>query len=198
MLGLVSLAGWARAERLIEIPTGTKIPFGAVRFERVQPLGGGREGESLLGLGIGLSFDTELRLVDRGGGRQIGTFDFAYNYVTPFMGLTPGISFGVQDALSRSERGRRYFAALTYRDPAQAIGGELPLDLTLGFFYGRDRSTPFIGVSMPFAEPMRLLMEHDGLELRAGVELRPLPGLRGRVIFSDRSVLTSLGYMLRF
>jgi len=183
VIGLFAAASLVQADRLITIPTGRKLAYGTVRYEfRLDPSGSGNP-ESLLGIGIGTSFDMELRTEDQPGQRTTGTFDLAYNFLGAVPGLLPGLSLGVQDALDQTRDGRRFFAATTFREPFETLNGEFPADITLGMFIAK-KSTPFVGVEVPFSKEFHLLAEHNGIRIAAGAEYRPIPliNLRAQVI----------------
>ena len=125
------------------------------------------------------------------------TFDLAYNVIAPLPDLSPGISFGVQDVLDETPEGRRAYGAITFRPIFTTINGDVPADVTLGFFQGR-YTQAFVGVSFPFARQFRLLAEHNGDQPSAGFELRPRPNLGFRIQFRERETLASLQLTTRF
>ena len=188
---LTLLAAVAPADRLITIPTGRKLPYGTVRYEfRYQPFEGGTQ-ENLLGLGISTAFDMEIR-TDRGIGESTtGTFDIAYNLIAALPGLSPGISFGVQDALDHTPDGRRFFGVVTFREPFSTINGDFPADITVGVM-GAKKVTPIVGVEVPFSKEVHLLVEHNGLRIASGMEFRPKPWLNLRAqIIGTRTELSA-------
>jgi hypothetical protein len=192
-----SLSVAAHADRLISVPTARKIPYGIVRYEfRAEPKDTGKR-EHLLGLGIGTSFDMELRLDQQPGEKADGTFDLAYNYIAPIQGLVPGLSMGVQDALDRTPEGRRFFGAATFRQPFSTMNGDFPADVTLGVM-GEKRWTPYVGVLVPFSKEFHLLAEHDGERISAGLELRPIPEINLRFQVRGQRTLVSVQATTRF
>jgi hypothetical protein len=197
VLPIFLLAALGHADRLIAVPTARKIPYGTVRYEfRGEPRQVG-ERENLLGLGIGTSFDMELRLDQEPGERSVGTFDFSYNYIAPLAGLVPGLSMGIQDAMDRTEDGRRFFGAATFRQPFSTLNGDFPADMTIGFFAAKHWS-PFVGVLVPFSKEFHLLAEHNGNRIAAGFEYRPIPVLNLRFQVRGQRPLLSAQLTTRF
>ncbi len=196
-LSLLGLASLASADRVLTVPTARKLTYGTVRYEfRAEPKQRGAR-EHLLGVGIGPAYELELRTEWKNDRVSVGTFDFAYNLIAPIPELSPGISFGVQDALDQTFDGRRFYLATTFRPIFSTVNGDVPADVTLGLFQGR-YTHPFVGVSLPFAREFRLLAEHNGFRPQAGFELRPRPNLGLRIAFRERQTLTSLQYSTRF
>lgn len=172
LAGAFSIAAISLADRLITIPTGRKVPFGSVRYEvRFEPSRSGAQ-EQMMAVGVNSFVDMELRADRERGARDAGTFDLSYNYIAPIQGISPGISFGVQDAVDHSSDGRRFFGVITYREPYNTLDGEYPADITLGIFAGKHWS-PFVGVSIPFSKAFHFLAEHNGNRVSAGFEFRP-------------------------
>lgn len=193
-----ALAGPALADRLITIPTGSKIPFRTVVGEYVFEKSRSRTVEAYLGLGIGKSFDMELRSERIDEEEQIGTFDLGYNYIAPIRGFGPGLSVGVQDVANRSRDGRRaYFAATFLEGTPSTMIGDTPASLTVGYM-GGSINAAFVGVMMPFTDTFRLLAEHNGRRITAGVEYRPAPWVGLRLLFRERDTLLSASLTRHF
>lgn len=194
MLGLSAVAA---ADRLITIPTGRKLPFGTVRYEfRAEPKQRGAR-EHLLAAGIGTSFEIEARTSWLQDDRGTGTFDLAYNVIAPIPDLSPGISFGVQDAMDETEDRRRFYAAITFRPYFTTANGDTPGEVTLGVLQG-EYTHPFVGVGIPFTREFRLLAEHNGLRPAAGFEYRPKPNLGFRIQFREHQTMASLQLTTKF
>ena len=191
------LAAAASADRLIRIPTGKKLLSSTFRIEimtepsRDRTLG-------WVGAGIGQSFDLELTGESFDSNRVDSSFDFSYNYLVPITDFMPGLSFGVQDGLGVTERGRSLYMAITFR-----LGNygehnqDVPTELTIGF-WDRKEGVAFGGVSLPFSEHLKLLVEHDARHLTAGFELSPLDGGSFRFLFRKSQVLIGLRISQRF
>ncbi|MGV3614464.1 MAG: hypothetical protein ACO1SV_03930 [Fimbriimonas sp.] len=196
-LAMLGLAATAAADRVLTVPTGRKIPFGTVRYEfRAEPKQRGAR-EHLLGVGIGTSFELEARTNWLDDSHTRGTFDLAYNVIAPLPDISPGISFGVQDALDETEDRRRFYAAITFRPVFTTANGDTPADVTLGLFQG-EYTHPFVGVSLPFTREFRVLAEHNGLRPAAGFEYRPRPNLGFRIQFRESQTLASLQLTTKF
>ena len=191
------LATAASADRLIRIPTGKKLLSDTYRLDfltepsRDRTLG-------WLGAGLGHSFDLELTGESFDSNRIVSSLDFSYNYLVPITDFIPGLSFGVQDALGVTERGRSLYLAVTYR-----LGNygehnqDVPTELTIGF-WDRREGVAFGGVNLPFSEHLKLLAEHDASHLTAGFELSPLDGGSFRFLFRKNQVLIGLRISKRF
>ncbi|HSI72954.1 MAG TPA: hypothetical protein VK934_07230 [Fimbriimonas sp.] len=192
-LGLTSTI--ASADRLIYIPTARKIPYRTFKYElRAEPRVQG-EMEHYLGIGLTPFWEVEVRSQNLQLDRPQGTFDLAYNYLSPFTNLTPGISIGVQDVLNKTAEGQRPFLAVTFRQGFFTIGGEVPADLTLGLSVVKSRLYPFLGASIPFSQEVRLLAEHDGFRISVAAEVKPIRMLALRFIVREKSSL--LGFVIQ-
>lgn len=190
---MLALCAWVHGDRLINIPTGKKLPFDEVRAEFV--FGGKPSHEQgYIGMGIGLQFDAELIYERFSPNPAFVSFNFAYNYVTPVTDLSPGVSVGVRDATNRTADGRAFYIAATFRI---ATDTNAPAELTLG---GGTQSLRgfFVGAMLPLTERLRLLGEHDSLRWTAGFELRPFRGLFLRTLFRQDRTQFSVGYAVRF
>jgi len=195
-LGVIATSS---AERLITIPLGRKIPFGAVEIDSLFEISNGDTWDRYIGFGITPDFELDYHgeRIDQGPMRD--TFDLSYNYLPPITDQLPGISFGVEDALNRTVEGRRYYLVTTWRESAENVGGGGgPLELTLGIAQG-SQLKPLIGASLPLGENAGLLVEDDGYYLSAGFELHaPKSGLAGRLIVRNQEVLVGANLSLRF
>ncbi len=170
-VGLFALCAFAQADRLIDIPTARKIPFGKFRYEfRSEPFTGGSN-EHYLGLGITTAFELDLRCFQTSGEKQLGTFDGSYAFIAAIPGISPGISLGFQDGLDKTEDGRRIYLATTFREPLQVGNDTIRADVTFGVQTGRFTS-PFVGFTLPFGRQLYLVGEHNGARITAGIELR--------------------------
>jgi len=200
LLTLASLsvvASSAFADELIDIPTARKISFEDVRYEfRFEPdLRGSNQ--QYLGIGVGKSFELDLRDIHNTGVAPVGTFDVSYNFIAALPGLAPGFACGVQDAANLTADGRRYYFVTTFRNEMDDIPGNVYTDLTLGFQTG-SLTSPFVGVSMPFSKTFYLLAEDSGFRVSAGFELRPLPRVSVRFVVRNSQSLLSLSASGKF
>jgi hypothetical protein len=195
-LGLVSRSC---ADRLISIPLGRKIPFEMFKIDSFVELSHGRTWDRFLGVGLTPDIEIDYHGERRAGGPMRDTFDASYTYLTPIINQSPGISLGVQDGLNRTADGRRFYLALTFREAVDNIGnGNLPLEATIGVFMG-PRTAGFVGVSIPFSDALRLLAEHDGTRISAGLEYRALKDTFGlRILTRDSEVMLGANLRLRF
>jgi len=197
-LAFLSVTSLSWADRLILIPTGNKLRFGQVRTEFMWSTRDRDHVQGFLGAGIGHSFDAELLYENLSPNAQIGSFNFAYNYVVPVTDLTPGLSVGVRDALNKTRDGRSIYVATTFRIAPDGLYNEnSPPELTLGFGTESLRGL-FVGASLPFTDHFRLLAEHDSFRMTAGFEMKPLPGLALRMLYRQDETLLSVAYSVRF
>jgi len=191
------IASTAFADDLIDIPTARKITFEDVRYEfRVQPDLRG-DNQQFLGIGIGKSFELDLRDIHTALTAPVGTFDFAYSYIAALPGLSPGISFGVQDAANLTQDGRRFYGVMTFRNEMDNIPGNVYTDVSLGFQVG-SLTSPFVGVSMPFSKTFYLLAEGSGFRVSGGIELRPSSRVNIRFLIRNNEPLLSLSAAGKF
>lgn len=187
------VAGNAFAERELYIPTAKKLSAGTIKYElRYDP----RDRSSEQYLGFGATSFWEVELYDRDN--QNATFDLTYNLISPLTDLSPGIAFGFQDLLDQTDSGRRPFAVATFRQGFYAIGGEFPADFTLGLTYMNRRLTPLVGASIPFSEQVRLIAEHDGNGVAAGLEVHPIRPLGLTFIVRQNRGLLGFSYRAHF
>jgi len=195
----LSVVASAAADRLITIPTGRKIPFMDIKFDSFADLSAAKNWDRFVGIGVSPEIELDYHGERFAGGPMKDTFNASYNYVPPITNQSPGLSIGVQDILNRTREGRRYFIAATWRESVDNVGsGNLPMDVTIGVSQGA-RALPMVGVNLPVSERFRLLVEHDGFRLAAGLEYRALKNAFGaRVIVRDQSVMVGANLTLRF
>ena len=191
----LALAPFARADRLITIPTARKLLDGSVRLESLRAFGAGGDGEDYLAVGLSPSLEGEARLLERAGRDPRLTGDLTYNVISPLTGFSPGIALGVQDVATATRTGPRAFACTTIRNGFDH--GNVPFDVTTGLFVGR-RASPFVGTSVPVYPWLRFLAENDGVRGQVALEATPLRGLRLRLVGGDGRVRGSFGYTARF
>lgn len=191
---VLACASTTIADRLIEIPVGKKIPFGIVRAEAMFDLRSSERNRFYLGVGLSTQFDLEVMTDRLDLGDRLTTFDASYIFTTAIPDLTPGISFGVKDALDETPERRRFYAAITYRIGAD---GDVPLEVTVGGA-SNSRQPIFAGASLPLLDTFRLLAEHDSRKLTAGLELVPVKGTALRLLFRQDRTLVSLSHARRF
>lgn len=195
---LIFVASIACADRLITIPTGTKIKLHTFRVEGLWEQSTARTEKTYYGFGVTDAIDAEIETEKFPGRDMRATFDVAYNYIPPITGIGPGISFGVKDVLGNSQDGRRYFLAITQREGySDTVNGSVPMELTLGGYFGAVNS-PFVGVMLPFTDKVRFMAEYDGRRISAGFDIRPLNNVGLRAIFSNRDTLVGAQVSIKF
>jgi hypothetical protein len=182
---------------LITIPVAKGAEVGTIQTEwlRVPSL---RKDQFWASYMINPSLEFELNWERRPAGKTVGTFNLSYNFLTPLTDLTPGLSVGLLDALNQTERGRAAYLAVTYRyGNLGDLNQNTPTELTLGLA-SRRSGLFFVGVSLPFTSSVRLVTEHDSVNLTTGLEFHPLPGLSARAMIQEARFAWSLSYGLRF
>lgn len=192
-VALAACCPWlAFADRLILIPTATKLQYGTYRLEHLFDQRGSGHTQQYAGFGIGMSFDMALTSGDLGGGHD-ASVDFAFHVLDPIVNFAPGVSVGVVDALDKTQDGRRGYVATTYRSGLDgAFNAFNPAEATLGVFFG-SKNAWFAGAQLPFSDALRLLVEHDSYRLSAGVEIRPIKGWSLRWVQREDRQVWSLG-----
>lgn len=195
-MGVAPICG---ADRLITIPLGRKIPFMNLKLDTFSELSRSRTWDRFIGFGVTPEIEADYHGERIDDGPMRDTLDLSYNYVAPIINQSPGISLGVQDLLNRTRNGRQFFVATNWRMAVDTIGkGNLPLDVTLGISQG-SRALPLVGVSIPFAQDLRLLAEDDGVHIASGIEFRSSNNQFGaRLIVRDQDVMVGANLTLRF
>lgn len=196
---LVGVASNSFADRVITIPMGRKIPFRSFKIDTFEELSRGRTWDRFIGVGVSPEIEVAYHGERIANGPARDTFDVSYNYVTPIINAAPGLSVGVQDVLNRTRDHRRYYVAATWRMAVDNVGnGNLPMDVTLGISQTY-RLFPMVGVSIPFSENLRLLVEDNGARIASGFELRLFKNAFGaRFIVRDQTVMVGANLTLRF
>jgi hypothetical protein len=179
------------------MPTGRKIPFGVVQLEYAGNVRNSAAFESYLGIGASPEIELEVRYRQSASGTRTAGVSVGYNLITPIPDLSPGITIGLQDVGNAGIDGRRVYLAFTNRMSVTAFDGDQYADLTFGLAVD-DRVKPMLGFSLPLASSFRLLTEHDGRKLSAGVEVRPARTLYARYFVSGSDNFLSLGFSHRF
>ncbi len=182
-LAIFSLAAATQADRLIHIPLGKKVPRHVIRVEGDFDQNDFHAFHGYLDAGLTIDLDATIREDSVAGDPRRATFDFSYNYISPITDASPGISVGVQDAPNRTADGRRFYFASTFRvGLAGSADTFTPAEITLGGFAGR-KSTAFVGAMLPLTPAFRLMAEHDGYRVNAGIELRPVSNISLKYLF---------------
>lgn len=192
------LCAVALADRIMLAPTATKVRYRQARFETAFEATKSRNAWGALTVGVLPEVEAELFLERWEGKPTLGTVSLSYQYLPPLMDTAPGLAIGVQDAADRTALGRMYYVAFTMRKALDGeFVGDTPLELTMGFGFGR-RSGVFGGVSLPFTWQFRLLAEHDLRGPRAGLEYRMHSGLAFRTMFEEGRTSLAARYTVKF
>jgi hypothetical protein len=143
----------------------------------------------------GVEFDFRQRFRPNENGH--GTFDLAYNFVSPVAALAPGISVGMLDGLNETIDGRRTYIAFTFRELLDVGEKGANGEVTMGVQFGH-LNTGFVGVSLPLSSNLRFLVEHNGARISTGFDLSLQNRIHGRVITQDGLLMLGLNYSHRF
>lgn len=198
ILAALSIAAASQADRFILAPNGKKIPFGVVRLEHMFDAVHREQSVTYLGFGLTKFFDAEVGLDDFHQDERKTVLNLAVNLVDPVVNFAPGISFGVQDVGRASERGRRFFAAMTWREGLDnELNYDTPMEITLGYQKG-DRTGAIVGFMIPFARFFRGLAEFDAGVTTAGIEIRPARTASIRWLHQNHRVFWGLALSHRF
>ena len=193
----VTVCCFGFADRLIFIPTGKKTLKNKIFIEWIGGQDKRFQNQWFVGTGLGDSFDMELQYEDGRGIRRGLTGSFAYNYIVPVTDITPGISVGVRDIANRTSFGRYLYLAATFRLASEGLWtSDAPTEFTIGFGTQPLRGA-FMGIVVPFAEQIRLLAEHDSVNLTAGLELKPIPGFGLRWLYRQNRNLIGLSWTVK-
>lgn len=192
------LPALAVPERLINVPTATKVPFGAIRVEAQSHQGAIDRHRFSLAAGIGEAWDLEASWDRSRRADAEGTFDLSYNYVPALPDAAPGISVGIRDAFNTTRDGSGAYISATFRYGQYGErNGESPAEVTVGGGLGAFRGV-YMGTMLPVTDQFRLLAEHDSRRITAGIELRPLRDFRVRWVHSRDQSCVSVGWTYRF
>jgi len=189
----------AHADRLVNIPTGTKIHKRTVKLELMSKLGGGPNRRYYFGVPLGEVFDAQLVLDhDQRGRNDRLSVDASYNAFVPIPDLAPGVSIGIRDLMNQTHDGRAAYLAITNKYSQDGLYNmNTPAEVTWGLGTGGIRGG-FFGVSLPFADQLRLIAEHDSFRLTAGFDVRPWRDLSIRWLFRQHETLLHVSLLLRF
>lgn len=190
-------ASAALADRLILIPLGKKLLSNTFRYEVLtEPSRDNTQG--WIGGGFGHSFDFEITGESFNDNRMTNSLDLAYNYTVPIVDFAPGVSFGFQDALGVTERGRNMYVAITYRfGNSGELNQDIPTEFTFGFWSRREGAV-FAGARLPFSHTLSLIAEHDSENITGGFEISPHETASFRFLFRQSQVIVGLRVQARF
>lgn len=195
LLFILSGVSVAMADRVILAPNGKKIPMGNYRFEHFFDQSRHERFRTSLGFGVTEAIDAEITYEERND--NVLSIDASYNFIPAVVGISPGISVGVRDALGKTEDGRFYYLAVTQKvGQFGELSSDVPAEITLGLAFG-DVTGPIVGVMLPFRESFRILADYDATRINAGLEYRPMNDLWIRWIHREKQSLWSLTYVLR-
>ena len=198
LLALILLLGSAAtlsADRVILAPNAKKIPMGLLRIEHLFDQSDHGRFRTALGMGVTEAIDAEFTYEERS--EKNFSIDLSYNIVPAVVGISPGISVGVRDALGKTEDGRFYYLAMTQKvGQFGEFNSDTPAEISLGIALG-DRNAPLVGVMLPFRESFRVLVDYDATRINAGLEYRPFQDLWIRWIHREGQSLWGLTFVVR-
>lgn len=188
----------AAADRLITIPTGSKILFRNVKVESFYLPSESNRTLTYIGYGIDRSFDAEIVFDRISQKRHRGTFNFAWNYVPAVVDVSPGITIGVRDGLDQTAEGRSIYLATSSRFFLDGeFNSDLYGELIMGFGIGGFRGA-FTGLSLPISSQFRLVAEYDSRRITAGLDYRPDKAIQLRLLARDGVPFLGLTLTRRF
>lgn len=183
---------------MIFTPKATKLRSDRVQLDSFLLNGNSGNRTTYLGVGLGESFDFELVDNQKPGLSHRFSLDFSYNFLSPIADLAPGISFGVQDLLDRSDLGSGFYGAITWRlNNVDPINAATPVEFTIGAGTGRFRGA-FVNARFPISNAVRIITEHDSREVSGGIELMPNSSVRLRYTVRGDENFTSFSLSLKF
>lgn len=172
-LAATCLAGPARADQLIQIPTADR-PL-APRGEYLHRFSGDGEGYGTLLVPAGQSYELMFRYYNGLDGSHNleggGQFQLLPDGI-----VTPGIALGMWDVTNSGPWGRRAFFVLTKSLEQGQLGLPRPFQraqLTLGAGTGRIGPV-FGGLRLELPAHFSLIAEYDARRLNTGLEFRPI------------------------
>lgn len=181
------------ADRTLFSPKGTKLISNSFKIETVFS---NSDRYSWFAIGLSPQWELEAAHFDEAG-QSNASISAVYNIVLPIIDISPGISFGVVDATNETIDGRAVYAAITYRYGNYGeLNQDVPTELSFGVWTRTGGA--FVSTSLPFADFFRLIGEHDGRQLRAGVDIRPIEGLSLKVLFEPSRTLAGASFQARF
>jgi len=173
------------ADRLITIPTGSKIFSRNLKVESLFLPSESNRSITYVGYGIDQSFDAEIVIDRLSQNKARGTFNVSWNYVPAVVDVSPGITIGVRDGLDQTRDGRSIYLATSFRF---FLDGEFNSDLygevVMGFGVGGFRGA-FTGLSLPISPQFRLVAEYDSRRITAGLDYRPDRAIQLRLLARD-------------
>jgi hypothetical protein len=193
----IGMSATAHADRLITTPMGKKVPRNAAKLEFLsQP-----SRDSVLGwiaYGVDELIEIEFYGESYDSSKITPGLNLSYNYLSPIIDIAPGISFGVLDVTDQTREERGVYAAITfYFGNDGELNQNEPTIFTLGG-WSRNGGGFFFNAAFPFTEQFRLIGEHDGNRLAAGLEFQPFEGASLKYLFIDGSPTVGFGFMKRF
>jgi hypothetical protein len=180
----LAMAAMAGADRAIFSPVGTVVREGRAA---VSHIGGPDLRQESTWFAYGPSIGWEIGVEARGLRRSDAEagIDAAYSLLSPVVDLSPGLAFGVQDALGELPEGRRVWLAAVWDVGNDGRHNQdIPTRVTTGFVAKRGGRW-FGSVRLPFSRHFSLTAEHDGFEPAASLDVSPFQGLAVRAIFRD-------------
>ncbi|MEI8281227.1 MAG: hypothetical protein WCG75_02365 [Armatimonadota bacterium] len=197
IFGGLSLGAIAFGDRLIDVPIGRSLSMGTFQISDMEGLNQGGSRDRMIGYSplTGIEFNFRQRIRPNENGH--GTFDFAYNFVSPVAALAPGISVGMLDGLNETVDGRRTYIAFTFRELLDVGEKGANGEVTMGVQFGH-LNTGFVGVSLPLSSNLRFLVEHNGARISTGFDLSLQRRFHGRIITQDGVLMLGLNYSHRF
>jgi hypothetical protein len=184
MLGaLCSIAGWARADRVVLTPSAYNLPPGSTKLEvaRRESHGGLTHYWVNVGLVGGIELEGARRETQK---RQIDSLSLQYN-ILPDIGFTPAVSVGVRDVANRTDEGIAFYVAVAYRLPYMPPNPLIDEMYLFGGVGAGGIKGPFVGAEVRTPYHILLSAEYDSRAWNAAVSWQPVPLLQLRLYSID-------------
>lgn len=191
------LSSIAFADRVITVPTGRNLPVGSVKFEYNSLANGASATNRFLAFTPIKGFELEIHNHNGVGNNGNVTADFAYNLIAPVSSVSPGISIGVMDAFGETTFGRRPYLAFSFRELLNVGDTGAHGEVSIGIQFG-SINTGFVGANIPLSKRLRLLADHNGFVLSAGLELQVHDGIKLRALTQESALYFGVALSRRF
>lgn len=194
---LLAFSATTWADRLITVPTGTKVFSGHLKLEGLRWQDDDSE-RAWVTYGVNRSVEVGITYFRPSGETGKLSFDASYNIVSPILDTSPGISVGFLDGANVTPEGRAFYLATTFRLGNDGeYNQDVPTELHFGF-WTRRTGLMFVGASLPLSQQVRLVAEHDSKSLTAGVDLRPMKPLSIKLLAREGRPAFGLAWTQKF
>lgn len=197
LLSLLAVPLFSHADRLIFTPLGQKIPHNKAKLEFLS-VPSRDVAFGWVGVGVTNQFELELSGESYDSDKIDFGVNLSFNYISPIVDISPGISLGFQDITNNTADGRSAYLAVTYHfGNIGEFNQNEPTIFTLGLS-SRDQGFAFFNFALPLSEQFRIVGEHDSFRITAGLEVRPFEDASLKFLFRDGSPMVGMSFSRRF